>query len=66
MQVQLTDGAVGVVHARRWLAAAATNWFAADKAVKAMDARFKADGPIADSDAVNAALDTFLTRTAHG
>ncbi len=55
-------GLVGVVRAKRWLAAAATNWFAAQKAVEAMEPRFKADGPIADSDKVLAALDKALAK----
>lgn len=55
-------GLIGVVHAKRWLAAAATNWFAAEKAVRAMEPRFKADGPIADSEKVLLALDKALTK----
>ena len=55
-------GLVGVVRAKRWLAAAATTWHAADKAVRAMEPRFKADGPIADSDKVLIALDKALTK----
>lgn len=55
-------GLVGVVHARRWLAAVATTWFAADKALRAMEPRFDADGPIADSDRILVALDTALAK----
>lgn len=55
-------GLVGVVHARRWLAAVATDWHSADKAVRAMEPRFKADGPIADSEKVLLALDKALTK----
>ncbi|WP_231466364.1 molybdopterin cofactor-binding domain-containing protein [Novosphingobium sp. CECT 9465] len=55
-------GLVGVVHARRWLAAAATTWHAADKAVRAMEPRFRADGPVADSERMLVALDKALTR----
>ncbi|MCY1670554.1 molybdopterin-dependent oxidoreductase [Novosphingobium sp. SL115] len=55
-------GLVGVVRAKRWLAAAATTWHAADKAVRAMEPRFNADGPIADSEKVLVALDTALTK----
>lgn len=55
-------GLVGVVHAKRWLAAVATNWFSAEKAVRAMEPRFKADGPIADSDKILLALDKALAK----
>ncbi|WP_062345390.1 molybdopterin cofactor-binding domain-containing protein [Novosphingobium sp. CCH12-A3] len=55
-------GLVGVVHAKRWLAAVATDWFSADKAVRAMEPRFKADGPIADAEKVLVALDKALTK----
>ena len=55
-------GLVGVVHAKRWLAAVATDWYSADKAVRAMEPRFKADGPIADSEKVLLALDKALTK----
>lgn len=53
-------GLVGVVRAKRWLAAAATTWHAADKAVRAMEAQFKADGPIADTEKSLIALDKAL------
>lgn len=55
-------GLVGVVHGKRWLAAVATSWFAADKAVKAMDPRFKAAGRIADSGPDGEALDKALRK----
>lgn len=55
-------GLVGVVHARRWLAAVATNWHAADKALRAMEPRFRADGPVADSEKVLVALDKALDK----
>ncbi len=55
-------GLVGVVRAKRWLAAAATNWFSAEKALQAMEPRFKADGPIADSEKALVALDKALTK----
>lgn len=55
-------GLVGVVHARRWLAAVASDWYSADKAVRAMEPRFKADGPIADAEKVLVALDKALTK----
>lgn len=53
-------GLVGVVRAKRWLAAAGTTWHAADKALKAMDPRFKAAGRIADSSALETRIDTAL------
>lgn len=55
-------GLVGVVHAKRWLAAVASDWYSADKAVRAMEPRFKADGPIADAEKVLVALDKALTK----
>lgn len=55
-------GLVSVVHAKRWLAAVATDWFSADKAVRAMEPRFKADGPVADAEKVLVALDKALTK----
>lgn len=55
-------GLVGVVRAKRWLAAAASTWHAAEKAVRAMEPRFNADGPIADSEKVLVALDKALTK----
>jgi isoquinoline 1-oxidoreductase beta subunit len=55
-------GLVGVVHAKRWLAAVATTWHAANKAVKAMEPRFRAAGPIADSAAIDQALNTALQK----
>ncbi|WP_225206939.1 xanthine dehydrogenase family protein molybdopterin-binding subunit [Novosphingobium huizhouense] len=57
-------GLVGVVHAKRWLAAAGTTWHAADKALKAMDPRFKAAGRIADSSALDTRLDAALRKGA--
>ncbi|MCW1383314.1 molybdopterin-dependent oxidoreductase [Novosphingobium sp. KCTC 2891] len=55
-------GLVGVVHAKRWLAAAGTTWHAADKALKAMDPRFKAAGRIADTGALEARMDAALRK----
>lgn len=53
-------GLVTVVRSKRWLAAVATGWHAADKAVRAMEPRFRKDGPIADSEKVLVALDKAL------
>lgn len=55
-------GLVGVVHARRWVAAAAKTWHAAHKAVLAMEPRFRAAGRIADTAALDARIDTALRR----
>jgi isoquinoline 1-oxidoreductase beta subunit len=57
-------GVVGVVHARRWVAAAAKTWHAAHKAVLAMEPRFRAAGRIADSSALEARIDTALRKGA--
>ncbi len=57
-------GLVGVVHAKRWLAAAGTTWHAADKALKAMDPRFKAAGRIADSAGLEPRIDAALRKGA--
>ncbi len=56
-------GLVGVVRNRRWLAAAATNWWAAEQAVAAMAPRFRAASP-PDSAAIAEALDDGVRRGA--
>jgi isoquinoline 1-oxidoreductase beta subunit len=57
-------GTIAVVAADRWLAAVARTWHAADRAVAAMDARFRVDrdegGRVVDSVTCEAALDTAL------
>ena len=55
-------GVVGVVRTKRWLAAAATTWHAAHKAVLAMEPRFRAVGRIADTSALEARIDTALRK----
>ena len=55
-------GLVRVVHTRRWLAAVATNWYAASKAVAAMEPRFKAIGRIADSAAIERQIERALRK----
>lgn len=57
-------GLAGVVHTSRWLAAVATTWHAADKAVRAMEPRFRGEraGAIVDADRMAQALDTALRR----
>ena len=57
-------GLVRVVHTRRWLAAVATTWHAANKAVAAMEPRFKAVGRIADSIPIEQQLDLALRKGA--
>ncbi|MEI6640463.1 MAG: molybdopterin cofactor-binding domain-containing protein [Novosphingobium sp.] len=57
-------GVIGVVRAKRWLAAAADTWHAAHKAVLAMEPRFRAAGRIADSTALENRIDTALRKGA--
>ena len=54
-------GLVKVVRAPRWLAAVATSWWAADRALAAMAPRFRVTGGI-DSGKIDAALDAALRR----
>ncbi|MEP5937966.1 MAG: molybdopterin cofactor-binding domain-containing protein [Erythrobacter sp.] len=74
-KAQLTDfnplsarrirGVVGAVEGKRWLAVAATNWWAAEKAVDAMQPRFAVDYTV-DSDDIAERLDEGLkTDEAH-
>jgi isoquinoline 1-oxidoreductase beta subunit len=60
-------GVIAVVAQTRWLAAVATTWHAADRAVTAMDPRFRIDpgegGRVVDSITGDAAIETAL---AHG
>ena len=56
-------GMIAVVTADRWLAAVATHWHAADRALTAMEPRFRIDphhGHVVDSTACEAALDAAL------
>jgi isoquinoline 1-oxidoreductase beta subunit len=55
------DGLVGIVRGKRWLAAAATNWWAAEQALTAMNPRFAAE-KLVRSDALDAALDDGIRR----
>ncbi|MFM9934725.1 MAG: molybdopterin cofactor-binding domain-containing protein [Novosphingobium sp.] len=55
-------GVAGVVHSKRWLAAAANTWHAAHKAVLAMEPRFRAVGRIADTSALESRIDTALRK----
>ena len=54
-------GLVGVVKAQRWLAAVASDWWAADRALHAMRPRWHVE-KAADSGQIAAALDTALRR----
>ena len=48
-----------VIKSKRWLAAVATTWWAADRALELMDPRFKTEAPV-DSDDFTNALDTMV------
>ncbi|WP_374408769.1 molybdopterin cofactor-binding domain-containing protein [Pelagerythrobacter sp.] len=52
---------VQVIEGKRWLAAVATDWWAAERALAAMRPRFRVTGPL-DSDAVEEALDAAIRR----
>ena len=52
-------GLVGVVKGKRWLAAVAESWWAADRALDAMNARFRAGRPV-DSAVIAGQLDEAL------
>lgn len=56
-------GLVGIVRGRRWLAAAAQTWWAAEQALDAMGPLFSVDD-VADSDAMEAQLDNAVRRKA--
>lgn len=49
-------GLLTVFETERWAGAAATNWWAANRALEAMNPRFETRGPLADSGAIEAAL----------
>ena len=55
-------GLVGVVKTTRWLAAVASDWWAADRALAAMRPRWHVEPGAADSNRIAAALDTALRR----
>ncbi len=55
------EGLVGVVRGKRWLAAAAGNWWAAEQALTAMNPRFAAER-VVRSDRIDAALDDGIRR----
>ena len=55
-------GCSAVVPDKRWVAAVANTWFAADRAVKVLAPRFRAHGPVADTTPIEQALDTALQK----
>ncbi len=56
-------GLVGIVRGKRWLAAAATNWWAAEQALTAMNPRFAAEN-IVRTERIEASLDNGVRRGA--
>lgn len=54
------NGIVGAVRTKRWLAVAATTWWAAERALDAMAPQFTASYPV-ESDVIESRLDTLLT-----
>lgn len=55
-------GCSAVVTDKRWIAAVADTWFAADKAVKAAAPTFRAHGPVADTAPIEQVLETALQK----
>jgi isoquinoline 1-oxidoreductase beta subunit len=53
-------GVIGVLRAERWIAALATNWWAADHALDRMHPRFTTRGGLPNSASVSRALDAAL------
>ncbi|WP_085810042.1 xanthine dehydrogenase family protein molybdopterin-binding subunit [Sphingomonas sp. TZW2008] len=54
------SGVVAVVENARWVAAAANNWWAANRAIAALAPRFETRGALADDAAIARALDAAL------
>lgn len=54
------DGVIGVVENPRWVAAVASNWWAADRALDALSPKFRTAGGFPDDESINAALDKAL------
>lgn len=55
------DGVIAVVEGPRWVAAVATNWWAADRALDALSPQFRTVGGFPDDASINAALENALT-----
>jgi isoquinoline 1-oxidoreductase beta subunit len=53
-------GVVAVIENPRWVAAAANNWWAANRALDALSPRFETKGAIVDTASIDAALDAAL------
>ncbi len=49
-------GLIGIVEHARWVGAAATNWWAADRALRALRPTFRTEGGLADSDEIEARM----------
>ncbi|WP_025294952.1 molybdopterin cofactor-binding domain-containing protein [Sphingomonas sanxanigenens] len=58
-------GVLAVVEHERWVAAAGTNWWAANRALDAMRPRFETRGAMANGGAIEAALATALGGAGH-
>ncbi|MEM1053483.1 MAG: molybdopterin cofactor-binding domain-containing protein, partial [Pseudomonadota bacterium] len=54
------SGVVGAVTSKRWLAVAATTWWAANRALQAMQPQFTTDFPVSSED-IAARLDTLVS-----
>jgi len=54
------DGVIGVVENPGWVAAVATNWWAADRALDALSPKFRTVGGFPDDASINAALENAL------
>jgi len=54
------DGVIAVVENPGWVAAVATNWWAADRALDALSPKFRTVGGFPDDASINAALDRAL------
>jgi isoquinoline 1-oxidoreductase subunit beta len=53
-------GVLKIVTTRDWVAAVATNWWAANRAIEAMRPRFRRPGEVVNDDSIGAALGTAL------
>ncbi len=53
-------GVLQVIENDRWVAAAGTNWWAANRALEALAPRFETPGPLVDDRSIAAALDSAL------
>lgn len=58
-------GVLSVIEHERWVAAAGTNWWAANRALDAMRPRFETRGALAHGSAIEAALATALDGAGH-